>query len=636
MASRRGARKYKGLKERYPEKFASEERMFSHIRRGDRIFIGTACGEPQYLVKALTKYVSSHPKAIFDAEVVHVWTLGVAPYTDSKFESNFRHNSFFVGRNTREAVNAGTADYTPISLSSVPKLFYNGLVSIDVALIQTSMPDEHGYMSLGVSVDIVKAAVKNASLVIAQMNSLMPRVYGDGFIHVDEVDYMVPYDEPVLLYGLDDDDRVADLVGSHAARLIHDGDTLQVGYGSLANAVVSHLHNKKHLGIHTELMSDGIAKLMESGAVDNSKKTINRGKTVASFCMGSAKLYKYIDNNLAIQFRTIDYTNNPLVIARHDNMTSINSAFQIDFTGQATAESIGHIFYSGIGGQTDFMRGSALARNGKTILALKSTSEDGKQSNIVPFLQQGAGVTLNRGDVHYVATEYGVCYLHGKNIRERTMDLISLAHPRFRAQLLEEAKKYNLVYPDQAFIPGSRGEYPEALEKYKTTKTSLEILLRPVKISDEPLLKDFFYSLSDDSMYHRFISLRKDMPHSRLQDFVVIDYTKQMIILALIEKEEKEEIIGVGQYHINGIIHTADVAFVVKDNHQNEGVGSELLSYLTYLAKKQGLLGFTAEVLMDNAHMFHLFNKMGFDIQKKRDKGIYELKMIFGEGLNDQ
>lgn len=617
------------MKRLYPKKFAKENHIFSHIHRGDRIFIHTGCGEPQYLVGALIKYVQSHPKAFFDAEVLQVWTLDVAPYTDEKFRANFRHNSFFIGNMTRDAINQGAADYTPIFLSEVPDLFYREIVPIDVALVQTSPPDEHGYMSLGVSLDIVKAATEKAKLSIAQINSNMPRIHGDGFLHIEDVDFVVPHDEPLLELDTGAGDETVRQIGKYVARLVQDGDTIQVGYGSIPNAVLANLSGKKHLGVHTELISDGLVELMKKGAVDNSLKTVNRGKTVASFCMAKEGTYKYLDDNPMVEFRTIDYTNNPLVIAQHENMTAINSALEIDLTGQATAESLGKVFYSSVGGQADFMRGAMLAKNGKTILALQSTAEDGSVSRVVPFLKEGAGVTLHRGDLHYVVTEYGIAYLHGKNIRERAMELISIAHPKFRPWLIQEAKARNLIYKDQAFIPGKRGEYPEDIETYRTTSTGMEIFLRPVKISDEPLLKGFFYSLSDKSMYRRFISERKDMPHERLQDFVVIDYTKEVVILAVIQKGEREEVAGVGQYSIDETTHTADVAFAVRDDCHNKGIGLQLLSYLTYLAKKYGLLGFTAEVLVENTAMLHLFEKMGFDIEKRRAEGVYELKMSF-------
>lgn len=615
------------LRQRHPDKFASEAAVFSRIRPGDRIFIGAACGEPQHLVHALTDYLRAHPKAFFDAEIVQVWTLGVAPYTDERLKSNFRHNSFFVGDNTRAAVNAGLADYTPIFLSQVPDLFNRRVISVDVALIQTSLPDAHGFLNLGVSVDIVKAAVKSASLVVAQVNASMPRVHGDGFLHVNDIDFLVPFDEPLLEYSTSVPDEIARRVGRHVASIVEDGDTIQVGYGSVPNAILSALGRKKHLGVHTELLTDGIVDLVRAGVIDNSRKTVNAGKTVASFCMGRADTYEFVDNNPAIELKTIDYTNSPLVIAQHDNMCAINSVLEIDLTGQASAESIGNLFYSGIGGQADFMRGAILARGGKSILAIQSTAQNGTVSRIVPALKQGAGATLNRGDVHYVVTEYGIAHIHGKNVRERAMDLIAIAHPAFRHQLLEEARRQKLIYHDQAFVRGERGEYPEHLETRRATRKGLPLLLRPVKISDEPLLKDFFYSLSDTSLYRRFMNPRQDMPHERLQEYVVIDYTREMVILACIEDAARPEVVGMAEYYLEEDGLTANVAFAVRDQYQNRGIGTELLAYLTQIARRQGLHGFTAEVLRENEPMLRVFEKMKFPTETATVGDAYKLKI---------
>jgi GNAT superfamily N-acetyltransferase len=495
------------------------------------------------------------------------------------------------------------------------------------------MPDSHGYVSLGVSVDIAKAACEGAKLVVAQINPNMPRVHGDTFVHIEDIDYLVYREEPLLTYEPTVVDDIAQRIGKYVARIVEDGDTIQVGYGSLPNAIMSNLGGKKHLGVHTELLSDGIANLMRAGVVDNSLKTIDRGKTIATFCMGSRHTYDYIHDNPAIEFKPIDYTNNPLTIARNENMVAINSALQIDLTGQSTAESLGHTFYSGVGGQADFMRGAVLSKGGKTILALQSTAQDGAVSRIVPSVTEGSGITLVRGDIHYVVTEYGIAYLHGKNVRERAMDLIAIAHPKFRPWLVEEAKKCGFIYKDQAFIPGRKGEYPEEMEVYRTTRAGEHLLLRPVKISDEPLLKEFFYSLSDQSIYRRFISMRTDMPHERLQEFCIIDYTKEVVILAVKQSEhqDREEVVGVGQYGIDGGAHSAEVAFVVRDDFQNRGIGSELLGHLTFLARKQGLLGFTAEVLMENKPMLHLFESAGFDLEKRVSDQVYELRMTFKE-----
>ena len=618
-----------GFKKVYPEKFASEDEIFSHIRRGDHIFVASGCGEPQYLVQAMIRYVESNPKAFFDAEIIHIYSLGLAPYTEPKYKANFRHNSFFIGNSTRDSVNAGMADYTPISLSQLPSLLSSGVVRIDVALIQTSLPDEHHYLSLGVSVDVVKAATEKANIVIAQINPNMPRIHGDGFIHIKDVDFIIPYDEPLLSVSSSQTSDVIKTIGKNVARLVQDGDTIQVGWGSLPNAIMASLYDKKNLGVHTELLSDGLVDLIKAGVIDNSRKTIDHGRTVASFSMGNKSTYHFLDNNPSISFRTLDYTNNPLIMARIDNMVAINSALEIDLSGQATSESIGSVFYSGIGGHQDFMRGALFSRNGKTILALKSSSLNNTVSRIVPSLKEQAGVTLNRADIRYVVTEYGIVYLHGKNIRERAMALISIAHPKFRPWLIEEAKKRGLIFKDQAFIPGKQGEYPADLETYTTTKTGLQLFIRPVKISDEPLLKDFFYSLSDRSIHRRFISFRKDMPHERLQNFVIIDYTKELVLVVVMGDQTNQFIAAVGQYGIDESSHTAEVAFAVRDDQQNSGIGFALLQYLTYLAKRQGLLGFTADVLVENQPMLHVFEKGGFDINRKSDSGVYELTLKF-------
>ena len=627
------------IQSRWPSKFCDQERyVFQNIRPGDRIFVGTGCGEPQYLVSSLLRFVQRQPKSFMDAELINIVTLGVAAYTDEKFKDNFRLNSFFIGDNTRNAINKCNADYTPVFLSQLPGLILSERIPIDVALIQTTHPDEDGIMNLGISVDIVRAAIDKARIVIAQPNSFMPAVDGDGWIDMNDVDYIIARDEPLLEYIEDAPGDIAQKIGRYVATIVEDGSTIQVGYGSIPNAVVSSLQGKKHLGVHTELLNDGIASLIEKGAVDNSQKSINPGKSIATFCMGRRRTFDFLRDNRGIEFRTIDYTNSPLIIAKNSRMTAINSALQVDLTGQVSAESLGHTFYSGVGGQSDFMRGAALATGGKSIVALPSTARKAGNdksgrgpvvSRIVPYLSEGGAVTLTRGDIHYVVTEYGIAYLHGKSIRERAMDLITIAHPDFRLWLIEEARRLHLIYPDQAFIPGIKGEYPENLETMKTTGKGLKLLLRPVKISDEPMLKDFFYSLSDESMYQRFISARRDIPHELLQKFAVVDYFHKMILVAVIQDKGKDIICGLGQYGLNSDSYTADVALVVRDDCQNKGVAGELLSYLTYLAKRQGILGFTAEVLAGNDPVFRLFKRMGFIVSKKNAEGVYEMLAMF-------
>ncbi|MDT8273245.1 MAG: GNAT family N-acetyltransferase [Desulfomonilia bacterium] len=626
------ARRIDELKRLYPEKFLSQEEIFSNIHRGDRIFVGTGCAEPQYLVKQFTDYARQNPKAFFDAELSHLHTFGVAYPSYNTFRPNYRQNVFFIADNTRDAINQGLMDYTPIFLSQIPALFARKLIPIDVALIQTSPPDEHGRLSLGIGVDITKAAVKHCSVVIAQINAHMPYIHGDGLIEVDDIDFFVHRDEPLLEYEAQDPGEIAQRIGRYVAKIISDGSTIQVGYGGIPNAILANLKDKNHLGIHTELFTTGIARLMKEGVVDNTRKSLDTGKTVAALCLASGETYEFLHDNPSVMFMPIDYTNNPQVIIQQANMVAINSALEVDLTGQATAESLGELFYSGIGGQADFMRGVAAAPNGKTILALQSTARNGTVSRIVPFLNRGAGVTLNRGDIHYVVTEYGICYLHGKNIRERAMSLISIAHPHFRPWLIEEAKKHHLIFQDQAFYPGEQGEYPYDLETHRTTRSGQTVLFRPIKISDEPLLKDFVYSLSDQSMYKRFLSPRTEIPHQELQKYVVIDYTRQMAIMVILEQEEKEEVIGVARWAIEENLHTAALAIVIRDDFHGQGIGYELLSYMTYLAQKQGLLGFSSEILADNRPVLRLVNKFrerGFQVTRSICEGVLSVNIMF-------
>lgn len=623
-------------RDRYPKKFPSENEIFSNIKKGDKIFIGTGCGEPQYLVSALVKFVEKHPKAALDAELMQVWTLGVAPWKDDRFDYNIRHNSFFIGDDTRDTVNAGLADYTPIFLSRVPKLLKDRTIEIDVAMFQASMPDKNGYLSLGISVDITKAAIESAGINIAQINPRMPRVHGDTFIHIKDINFALYKEQELIEYIPKAPGYISQRIGKYVARIIEDGDTIQLGYGSLPNAILANIGDKKGIGVHTELLTDSMIDLIEKGVIDNSRKSIDRGKTVASFCMGSTKTYDYIDDNPGIEFREISYTNNPLVIAQIDNMTAINAALQIDLTGQSTSESIGSRFYSGIGGHADFMRGANLSKNGKTILVLESTAKNETVSRIVPFLDSGAGVTLNRGDINYIVTEYGTAYLHGRNIRERAMDIISIAHPKFRGELIEKAKKLNLIYKDQAYIPGKRGEYPDHLETHRESKSGRILHFRPVRINDETIIKDFFYSLSDKSFQRRFMSSSKEMPHARRQEFVVIDYSSELTLLACIEENGREEVVGMGQIlkHPGGKM--GEVSFAVRDDFQNQYIATDMLNYLTEIALSDNMEGFTAEVLVENKPMLRVFEKMGFDIEKKVDDGVYELLMKFGEWKDEK
>jgi acyl-CoA hydrolase/GNAT superfamily N-acetyltransferase len=616
-----------GWKKHFPDKFVSCDEIFRRVHSGARIFVGTACGEPQALVGALMRHIQAHAGDIFDLELVSIWNLEATPHSYEMFRDNLRQNHLFIGKENSSAVNEGGADYTPIFFSTVPDLIRRGEMPIDLSLIQTSLPDEEGNMSLGISVDAVLAATKESSIVAAQANPRMPYVYGEGIVNLQDVDYVIVRDEPLLEHEEYVPEDLVQKIGRNLSRIVEDGATIRVGWGGIPDAVLSHLSDKRHLGLHSDLFTDGVAELMRAGVLDNSRKSLDPGIAVASFAVGKRATYEFLHKNPDVIFKTIDSTNSLPVIASQRNMTAINTALEIDLTGQATAESLGGKFYSGVGGEAEFMRGSALAAGGKPILALPSVSNDGLSSRIVPQLSPGASATLHRGDVSYVVTEYGIANLRGKCVRERAMNLIAISHPKFRLWLLEEARKLSLVYRDQVY---RSAEYPEDLEAWKVTKSGLRIFLRPVKISDEPLVKVFFYSLSDRTLYRRFASARRDMPHSRIQDFVAVDFSRDMVILALLIRGDREIVIGLAQYSKDERDRTAELALVVRDDYQCQGVGTVLHIYMTSIAKKRGLVGFTAEVLEGNLPALKLIKKMGFETVTV-DGGAEEMRIIFDQ-----
>jgi len=422
-------------KEKHQEKFITALEAVKYIKDGDRVLIGHACGEPRALVEALCEYAPN----LKDVETIHMVGKGESLYCNKEYAGHIRHNSLFVGnKNERTAIREGRADYTPTYISATPALFEDGVLPLNVALVQVSAPDKHGYVSFGVSVDFTLAGAKCAQLKIAQINKNMPRAHGECFMHLDEFDYLVEADTAMIeLYGKELTD-VEKAIGENCASLINDGDTLQLGIGSLPDAVLLSLKGKKDLGIHSEMFSDTVVELVEEGVITNKKKTLHPGKMVATFLMGSRKLYDFIDDNPAVYMAPSNYTNDPYVIAGNDHLISINSCIAVDFTGQVSAETVGTMQISGTGGQVDFVRGANMSRGGKSIMAITSTAKDGTVSKIVPCLEQGAVVTTGRNDISYIVTEYGIAGLRGKSVRERARLLINIAHPDFRDELIKE------------------------------------------------------------------------------------------------------------------------------------------------------------------------------------------------------
>ena len=420
-----------GWVERFGQKLRSASDAVALVKSGQRVFVQGSCATPHILLNALADRAGQ----LHDVRAVHLHTEGPSPFLRPGVEGSFRHEALFVGSNVRQAVNEGLADYIPIFLSEVPMLFCSGRLPIDVALINVSPPDAHGFCSLGVSVDVTMAALSCARTVIAQVNASMPRTHGAGFIHVDHIDAIVEVDAPLPVVELAMPSETERQIGKHVAGLIEDGATLQLGIGSIPNAVLAQLGGHRDLGLHTEMFSDGVIDLVERGVINGERNPLHPGKLVTSFLMGTRRLYDFVHDNPQIVMRPADYTNDTSVIRRNYKMVAINSAIEIDLTGQVCAASIGDRVYSGFGGQTDFIRGAALAEGGKAIIALPSTAMGGASSRIVPRLREGAMVTLTQAHVHYVVTEYGVAYLYGKNLRERAEALISIAHPDFREEL---------------------------------------------------------------------------------------------------------------------------------------------------------------------------------------------------------
>ncbi|WP_338869540.1 GNAT family N-acetyltransferase [Myxococcus stipitatus] len=614
-------------RERYADRLVTAEQAIRSILPGRRILIASGAAEPVSLVRAMVEQ-GDH---LADNEVVHLLTLGPAPYVEPAQAQRFRHIAFFIGPNVRLAVQEGRADFMPVFLSEIPELIRGRRVRIDVALLQVSPPDAHGYVSLGLSVDIVRSAVDAASLLIAEVNPRMPRTHGDSFLEMRRIHHLVPVDTPLLEARAEPLDEVSRRIGMHVASLIPDGATLQTGIGRIPDAVLAQLIERHDLGVHTEMMSDGVMRLVEAGVITGRVKTLLPGKLVTSFIMGSRALYEWSHENPAIEMRPSDFTNDPLNVARNEKMMAINGALAVDLTGQVAADMVGGRFYSGIGGQVDFLRGARRSRGGKPILALPSTAKGGAVSRIQAALEPGTGVVTSRGDVHYVVTEYGVADLWGKSIRERALALIDIAHPDFRAELMAAAKGRRWVLPDQV-VP--RASYPWSEARVELTLSNDELLIRPARITDERALQELMYGLSSESCYRRFLGLKKTHPHEEMQHLVDLDYEHNLALVAC--SLDTEEVVGVVRYDVDPATRLADVAFVVRDDWQGRGVGTVLMRRIREAATARGIPGFQADVLVTNKPMLDVFQESGLPIRAVREDGVYHLELHFPVGPRAQ
>ncbi len=598
-------------KEKWKNKEITAQQAIEKIISGNRVFIDSGCSEPQLLTSELIK----NSEKLIDTEILHFLTIGPEKYFKDKAEDLFRHNAFFIGKTLREEINKGQADYTPIYASEIPSLFLTGRKHIDVALIQVSPPDPYGFCSLGINVDIAKPIAQSSYMTIAEINPQMPRTLGNSFIHMKEIDYFVYNDTPLLEFHFDEPDEIADRIGKNLANLIENKSTIHVGFGDLPNVALKFLGDKKHLGMHSHYITDNIIPLIEDGVLTCRKKNFHTEKIITSFALGTRKLYKFVDNNPFIEFHPSDYVCNPRNIGMNNNMVSINSARQIDLTGQVNAATEGYSFYSGLGETIDFMRGAAFSKGGKPIIIIPSTSRDGKKSRIVPHLDEGAGIMFPRGDVHYVVTEWGVAYLHGKSIRERVIELICIAHPKFRQSLLDAAKHLKYIYSDQLLPCDEKGRiciYPSEYETFYTTLGKEKIRIRPVKTTDEPLLKDLYYSLSDRDRYLRFFELKKEFTHSKTQFEVNIDYNNIFSIGAFIGEIGHQKMIGNATYYLNSKLNMGEYSFIVREDYRGKGIGAFLYQHIIIIAKERGLKGLYGNIHIQNKSAVRIIQTGGF------------------------
>jgi len=610
----------------YVEKLTSAEKALQIIQPGQRVFIGSSCGEPQHLVKEL----SIASVRFTDLEIVRLLCIESGPLTlvaNRSHSRQFNIRSFYLGSATPKKIHKNKRFITPINLSQIPHLFKSRMMPINAALIQASPPDDFGWMSLGVSVDITLAACESADIVICQINPNMPRVLGRSFIHVNDVDYLVEHEEELLTIQPLPEMETANTIAKHISRLIDDGSTLQTTLGLTNEALMICLSEKNDLGIHSQYLSDGLMRLFSMGVITNKRKGFNDGKLVAGSAVGSNLLYEFIDDNPCIEFHPSDYINNPTVIARHNAMISLNTARAIDLTGQVAADALPYNNYTGINGLLDFTRGAAMSKGGKSILMMTSTSDHGRKSRIIPNLSDIA-VVVPRGDVQFVATEYGVVNLFGKTLQERAMALISIAHPDFRDELFSKAKELNLIDIGRKIKQAIKGVYPL---KYEETImiNGIFIMFRPAKPIDERSIQEHYYTMNRGDIVSRFFHEKKSFVHDQIDTTFEIDYINDLTIVATIGELGFEKIIAVGEYFRNSIINMAEIAFSVSREYQGMGIAQILQKKLTRAAIDNKIKGLVAYTSPENKGMIKLFQKLPYAVTSEKEDDMIILNCLF-------
>ncbi len=616
----------------FVDKLCSAQDALKHIHSGQRVFVGSSCAEPQHLVNELSAISSRFT----DLEIVRLLSIESGPLTliaNRSHSQQFNIRSFYLGSGAPSIIRKNQRFITPANLSQIPDLFKSGLMPLNAALIQTTPPDDFGWMSLGISVDINLAACETADIVICQINPKMPRVLGRSFIHVNDVDFIVEHEEELLTIQQLPEHESANIIAKHISRLIKDGSTIQTSLGVTTEATMVALAGKNDLGIHSQYLSDAIMRLFSIGVITNKQKGFNNGKLVAGAAVGSRLLYEFLDDNPSIEFHPSDYINNPGIIGRHNRMVTLNTAAAIDLTGQVAADALPLNNYTGINGLLDFTRGAAMSEGGKSILMMTATQDHGQKSRIVPQLADYA-VVVPRGDVQFVATEYGVVNLFGKTLQERVMALVSIAHPDFRDELFAAAKELDLIDSDRKFKQAIKGVYPLKYEETIVIK-EIPITFRPAKPVDERFIQEHYYTMNRGDIVSRFFHEKKSFVHDQIETTYEIDYINDLTIVATIGELGFEKIIAVGEYFRNSIINMAEVAYSVSKEYQGMGIANILQEKLVQAAIDNSIKGLIAYTSPQNKGMIGLFHKLPYNIKTEKDDDMIILSCVFDEPRDD-
>ncbi len=606
----------------HSQRVKSAHEALGAIRSGSRVFMAAGCGRPQLLIDTLVEMRDKFT----DLELIHMMGIGLAPAISPEYLDRIRHNALFIRPGLAEAVSDGRADFTPVSKYQISRLLRERRIPIDVTLIQVSPPDEDGFVSMGITVGISKAAAEVAGHVIAEVNPNMPRTRGDSLLPVEMIDALVPSTRPLIEAPPREVDEVADEIARHCSRLIDDDATLHVGYTPVAFALPRYLQNRQNLGIHTDVLTTPLMDLMRAGVVTNASKAINRGKTITSLCYGTRADYDRIANRPGIEFYPAEYVNNPCVVAEHLRMIAINEARKIDLTGLVCARFRGPRFGSG------FMYGASFARHGRSIVTLPSTRENGTVSNIVADLDpaEGIAISTNRDEVQFAITEYGIADLAGKSIRERTLALIHIAHPDFRDELMEAAKERNYIYSNQ--IPQRHKAYPDRHESRLTLKDGTLLYVRPARPTDERMVQTFLYRMDEDSIRYRFHGKLESLHRDRVQEFVNVDYEGAVTLLVFLadERGERPEVIAIGQYLHYAGTGAAEAAFTTDHEYRSRGIATYLFKELIKMAREQKIDRMFAEVLRENQAMLAVFRRGGVPAEFTFEDGLHHVSLDIG------